>query len=123
MIAAIAVAHQLSVHACNARDFDGIDDLEVIAVRHPDRARPGRTRHAATNHPAAGVRGLMVRVAPPTPNACAITWLSVSQAATGPNSSSVSGLSDAPVGGHQILPTGGHVDLPADGHSTALGDR
>jgi tRNA(fMet)-specific endonuclease VapC len=37
MIAAIAVAHELPVHTCNPRDFDGIDDLEVIAVRHPDR--------------------------------------------------------------------------------------
>ena len=37
MIAAIAVAHALPVHTCNPRDFDGIDGLEVIAVRHPDR--------------------------------------------------------------------------------------
>jgi tRNA(fMet)-specific endonuclease VapC len=37
MIAAIAVAHDLPVHTCNARDFVGIDGLEVIAVRHPDR--------------------------------------------------------------------------------------
>ncbi len=36
MIAAIAVAHELPVHTCNARDFDGIDGLEVISVRHPD---------------------------------------------------------------------------------------
>jgi tRNA(fMet)-specific endonuclease VapC len=37
MIAAIAVAHELPVHTCNPRDFHGIDGLEVIAVRHPDR--------------------------------------------------------------------------------------
>ena len=37
MIAAIAVAHQLPVHTCNPRDFNGIDGLEVVAVRHPDR--------------------------------------------------------------------------------------
>jgi tRNA(fMet)-specific endonuclease VapC len=37
MIAAIAVAHDLPVHTCNPRDFGGIDGLEVIAVRHPDR--------------------------------------------------------------------------------------
>ena len=37
MIAAIAVAHRLPVHTCNPRDFNGIDGLEVVAVRHPDR--------------------------------------------------------------------------------------
>ncbi len=37
MIAAIAVAHQLPVHTCNPRDFSGIDGLEVVTVRHPDR--------------------------------------------------------------------------------------
>ncbi len=37
MIAAIAVAHELPVHTCNARDFEGIDGLVVVAVRHPDR--------------------------------------------------------------------------------------
>ncbi len=37
MIAAIAVAHELPVHTCNARDFEGIAGLAVIAVRHPDR--------------------------------------------------------------------------------------
>lgn len=37
MIAAIAVAHQLPVHTCNPRDFNGIDGLDVVAVRHPDR--------------------------------------------------------------------------------------
>lgn len=37
MIAAIAVAHELPVHTCKPHDFEGIDGLEVIAVRHPDR--------------------------------------------------------------------------------------
>ena len=37
MIAAIAVAHQLPVHTCNPRDFTGIDGLDVVAVRPPDR--------------------------------------------------------------------------------------
>lgn len=36
MIAATAIAHGLPVHTCNPRDFSGIDDLEVIAVPHPD---------------------------------------------------------------------------------------
>ena len=37
MIAAIAVVHGLPVHTCNPRDFDGIDGLAVVAVRHPDQ--------------------------------------------------------------------------------------
>jgi len=37
MIAAVALAHELPVHTCNARDFEGIDALEVIAVGHPDQ--------------------------------------------------------------------------------------
>lgn len=37
MIAAIGVARGLPVHTCNPSDFDGIDDLEVIAIPHPDR--------------------------------------------------------------------------------------
>ena len=37
MIAATAVAHGLPLHTCNPRDFEGIDGLDVIAVRHPDR--------------------------------------------------------------------------------------
>jgi tRNA(fMet)-specific endonuclease VapC len=35
MIAAIAIANDLSVHTCNPADFDGIDGLEVVAVPHP----------------------------------------------------------------------------------------
>lgn len=36
MIAAIAVANGLPVYTCNADDFAGIDELEVIAVPHPE---------------------------------------------------------------------------------------
>jgi tRNA(fMet)-specific endonuclease VapC len=35
MIAAIALANDLPVYTCNARDFEGIDGLEVIAVQVP----------------------------------------------------------------------------------------
>lgn len=37
MIAAVAVANDLPVHTCNARDFDGIDGLTVVAVPNPAR--------------------------------------------------------------------------------------
>jgi tRNA(fMet)-specific endonuclease VapC len=37
MIAAVALAHDLPVYTCNAEDFVGVDDLEVVAVPHPDR--------------------------------------------------------------------------------------
>lgn len=36
MIAAIAIANDLPVHTCNPRDFEGIDELAVVAVPHPD---------------------------------------------------------------------------------------
>jgi hypothetical protein len=36
MIAAVAMSRGLPVHTCNPADFDGIDDLEVVAVPHPD---------------------------------------------------------------------------------------
>ncbi|MBM3683855.1 MAG: type II toxin-antitoxin system VapC family toxin [Actinobacteria bacterium] len=36
MIAATAIANGLPVHTCNPGDFEGIDGLDVIAVRHPD---------------------------------------------------------------------------------------
>jgi hypothetical protein len=35
MIAAIAIANDLPVHTCNPADFEGIDRLEVVAVRVP----------------------------------------------------------------------------------------
>lgn len=36
MIAAIAIANGLPLYTCNPDDFEGIDDLEVFAVPHPD---------------------------------------------------------------------------------------
>lgn len=36
MIAAIAIANDLPVHTCNARDFDGINGLSVVEVPHPE---------------------------------------------------------------------------------------
>lgn len=36
MIAAIAVANGLPVYTCNADDFAGIDELEVVTVRQPE---------------------------------------------------------------------------------------
>jgi len=35
MIAAIALANDLPVYTCNARDFEGIDGLEVVSVPVP----------------------------------------------------------------------------------------
>jgi predicted nucleic acid-binding protein len=35
MIAATALANDLPVHTCNPDDFEGIDDLEVIAMPAP----------------------------------------------------------------------------------------
>lgn len=35
LIAAIAVARGLPLYTCNPRDFDGIDELEVVAVPLP----------------------------------------------------------------------------------------
>lgn len=36
MIAAIALANHLPLHTCNPADFEGIDDLMVVAVAHPE---------------------------------------------------------------------------------------
>jgi predicted nucleic acid-binding protein len=36
MIAATAMANELSLHTCNPSDFVGIDGLDVVAVTHPD---------------------------------------------------------------------------------------
>jgi tRNA(fMet)-specific endonuclease VapC len=36
MIAATAIANGLAVYTCNPDDFAAIDELEVIAVPHPD---------------------------------------------------------------------------------------
>ena len=37
LIAATAVANAIPLYTCNPSDFAGIDDLEVVAVPHPDR--------------------------------------------------------------------------------------
>ena len=38
MIAATAIANRLAVYTCNPDDFAAIDELEVVAVPHPDHA-------------------------------------------------------------------------------------
>ncbi len=38
MIAAIAIANDLPVYTCNPTDFDGIDELRVVAVPRPAAA-------------------------------------------------------------------------------------
>lgn len=43
MIAAVALAHDLPAYTCNADDFIGMDELDVVAVPHPDRV-PGQRR-------------------------------------------------------------------------------
>ena len=37
LIAAIAIANELPLYTVNPRDFEGIDDLVVVAIPHPDR--------------------------------------------------------------------------------------
>ena len=37
LIAAIAMANELPLYTVNPRDFEGIDDLVVVAIPHPDR--------------------------------------------------------------------------------------
>jgi tRNA(fMet)-specific endonuclease VapC len=39
MIAAVAIANGIPVYTCNPDDFAGIEDLEVVAIPHPDAAR------------------------------------------------------------------------------------
>ncbi|MGQ0679865.1 MAG: type II toxin-antitoxin system VapC family toxin [Actinomycetota bacterium] len=39
LIAATAIANDLPLYTCNPTDFDGIDQLTVVAVPHPDHAR------------------------------------------------------------------------------------
>jgi tRNA(fMet)-specific endonuclease VapC len=38
MIAATAIANGLAVYTCNPDDFAAIDELDVVAVPHPDHA-------------------------------------------------------------------------------------
>ena len=39
MIAATARANGLAVHTCNPSDFAGIEELEVVAIPHPEQSR------------------------------------------------------------------------------------
>jgi len=36
LIAATAIANQLPLYTCNPRDYLGIDDLDLVEIRHPD---------------------------------------------------------------------------------------
>lgn len=38
MIAAIAIANDMPLYTCNPTDFAGIDNLDVVAIAHPNRA-------------------------------------------------------------------------------------
>lgn len=40
LIAATAIANGLSLYTCNPVDFAGIDELDLVAVRHPDHGHP-----------------------------------------------------------------------------------
>jgi hypothetical protein len=39
LIAATAIANDLSVYTCNPKDFEGIDGLTVVTIPHPDSGR------------------------------------------------------------------------------------
>lgn len=43
LIAATALANDLPVYTCNPTDFTGIDDLEVVAISHPDTSLTDRS--------------------------------------------------------------------------------
>ena len=36
LIAATALAHDLPLYTCNPKDFEGIEELDVVAVPHPE---------------------------------------------------------------------------------------
>ena len=38
LIAAISIANGLPLYTCNPADFEGIDDLALVAIAHPDDA-------------------------------------------------------------------------------------
>lgn len=44
MIAAVAIANGLPVYTVNPNDFAGIEDLDVVAIPHPQTARYPRMR-------------------------------------------------------------------------------
>jgi predicted nucleic acid-binding protein len=39
LIASVAIANQLPLYTVNPRDFEGVDELHVVAVEHPDGVR------------------------------------------------------------------------------------
>jgi tRNA(fMet)-specific endonuclease VapC len=39
LIAAVAIANDLPVHTVNPDDFAGIDELDLVAIAHPDQER------------------------------------------------------------------------------------
>jgi tRNA(fMet)-specific endonuclease VapC len=41
LIAAVAVANDLPIHTVNPHDFAGIDELDVVAIPHPDQEPAG----------------------------------------------------------------------------------
>jgi predicted nucleic acid-binding protein len=41
LIAAVAVANDLPIHTVNPDDFAGIDELDVVAIPHPDQEPAG----------------------------------------------------------------------------------
>ena len=46
LIAATAIANDLPLYTCNPRDFDGIEKLEVVSIRHPDASAGGSSNLA-----------------------------------------------------------------------------
>lgn len=44
MIAAVAIANGIPLYTCNPGDFAGIDELDVIAIPHPDPAKAKERR-------------------------------------------------------------------------------
>ncbi|MGH9184475.1 MAG: type II toxin-antitoxin system VapC family toxin [Acidimicrobiales bacterium] len=38
LIASVAIANDLPLYTCNPGDFDGIDELRLVSVPHPDAA-------------------------------------------------------------------------------------
>ncbi len=49
LIAATAIANGLPLYTANPRDFDGITELEIVAVSLPDAAISGQPRSAAVD--------------------------------------------------------------------------
>ena len=58
MIAATAIANDLPVFTCNAADFAGIPELEVVALAPPASPRPAAKRPPTAGQPSAPGRPL-----------------------------------------------------------------